>query len=111
MQFAFAPLMGCEIFDASFHDAQAFAFEELPLQGNVRLAQQQTAAGPYDAMPRDSATARAGSHGASGGTRAAVQPQCPRDAAVSCDAPAWDCFHQFVYRIPIHRIHLIDAAL
>src|SRR5258708_30131543 len=73
------PLPGCKILDALFDNAQALAFEQLPLQVDGRLSQQQPTSRAHDAMPEDSAPAWAAGHGAPSRARAAGQFQRCRD--------------------------------
>lgn len=61
--------------DAGFHDAHAFGFEELFLEGGVGLADQDFSVGAEDAMPRDAFALRSGAHGAACGACAAGEPQ------------------------------------
>jgi hypothetical protein len=91
-----------EILYAFFGQLHALAFEKFALQAGVRLADQQSSTGTYDAMPGDSSAARASGHGASGAARAAGQLQRLRNLAIGRNAPARDFFHQLIYRIPIH---------
>jgi len=58
--------------DAGFDDGNAFGFEELFLEGGVRLADQDFAVGAQDAVPGNTFALRSGAHGAAGGSCAAA---------------------------------------
>src|ERR1700722_8061026 len=96
------PLVRGEVLDAFFSQSHALAFEQFALQPCVWLADQQSSAGTYYAMPGDSAPAGAGGHGASGAACAARQSHHLGNLAVGRHAAAGDFFHQPIYRIPIH---------
>ena len=60
--------------DAAFDDAGAFGFEEAALEAGKGLADDDASARGDDAVPGDTLTARASSHGSAGGTSAAGEP-------------------------------------
>ena len=63
--------------DAAFDDAGAFGFEKSALEAGEGLADDDSASGGNNAMPRNALTARAGGHRSSGGASAAWQEHRP----------------------------------
>jgi hypothetical protein len=68
---------------ARLDDADAFAFEELSLQGTVRLANEDFAVFTDNAMPGNAFTGGSRRHGASGTARASREAQYFRQYPIS----------------------------
>lgn len=66
---------------AGFGEGHALTFEEFSLERCVRLANQEFAAGAYDAMPGDAFSRGAGGHGA------ACSPASAREAQRLSERP------------------------
>lgn len=88
--------------NAGFDDKNAFGFEELFLQGSVRFADKDFAAGAEDAVPGDTFALRNGAHGAASGACAACETQGSREGSIGKNPPAGDLFHEFVDGIERH---------
>jgi hypothetical protein len=69
--------------NARLDDGDAFAFEELFLQGGIRLADEDFAALSNDAMPGNSSSRRSRGHGAPGAARAPRQTQSLSKGSIS----------------------------
>src|SRR5713226_5764156 len=85
------------------NDFDAFAFEEFSLEGSVRLADENFAALPDDAMPGNTFSGRSGCHSASCAARAAWEAQGFRQRPISKNPAARNLFHETKNRIPSHR--------
>jgi hypothetical protein len=86
--------------NATFDDAGAFGFEEAALEAREGLADDDTSSGRNDAVPWDTLTARASSHGSAGGTSAAGEPHRPGQLAVGGDAALRDALDEGVESLP-----------
>ncbi len=69
--------------DPMRNDGDAFALEQLSLEGSVWLANEDAAAVAYDAVPRYSLAGRARGHCASGAARAPLQAQGSSERPIS----------------------------
>jgi len=90
-------VLGC---DAAFDDAGAFGFEEAALEAGKGLADDDTSSGGNHAMPGDTLTARASSHGSAGGTSAAREAHSQGQLAIGGDAAFGDAFDEGVESLP-----------
>ena len=90
-------MFGC---DAAFDDAGAFGFEKAALETGEGLADDDTSSGGNDAVPGDTLTARASSHGSASGASAAGKPHGARQLAVGGDAALRDAFNEGIESLP-----------
>ena len=86
--------------DAAFDDAGAFGFEEAALEAREGLADDDTSSGRNDAVPGDTLTARASSHGSAGGTSATGELHGASQLAVGGDAAFGDAFNEGIESLP-----------
>jgi hypothetical protein len=86
--------------DAAFDGAGAFGFEKAALETGEGLANDDTSSGGNDAMPGDTLTTRASSHGSAGGTSAAGEPHRPGQLAVGGDTALRDALDEGVDSLP-----------
>jgi hypothetical protein len=86
--------------DAAFDDAGAFGFEKATLEAGEGLSDDDPSSGGNHAVPGDTLTARASSHGSAGGTSAAGEPHGARQLAVGGDASFGDALDEGVESLP-----------
>ena len=90
-------MFGC---DAAFDDGGAFGFEKAALETGEGLADDDTSSGGNHAVPGDTLTVRASSHGSAGGTSAAGEPHSACQLAVGGDAALRDAFNEGIESLP-----------
>jgi hypothetical protein len=86
--------------DAAFDDAGAFGFKKAALETGKGLADDDTSSGGNHAVPGDTLTARASSHGSAGGASATGEPHGARQLAIGGDAAFGDAFDEGVESLP-----------